>query len=167
MNGVKIFSNFISPKDQQLIEEKIKLPHWTYFHFSNPGTTETPFWSMDNLERDDFFGVYLLSKVKQTIGDDHIVDRIYMNGQTSGSCGYLHRDSEVSNSRTFLVYCNRTWHPDFGGSTYFVNGNEKEYVYPEPYSAVCFQGNIPHGAQPLSTDFKGLRVTLAFKLMKI
>jgi hypothetical protein len=167
MNGVKIFRNFISPKDQQLIEEKIKLPHWKYFHLSNPGSNETPFWSMDDLHHDDFFGIYLLNKVKQIIGDNHVVERIYMNGHTSGSCGYLHRDSEVSNSRTFLVYCNRTWHSNFGGSTYFVNGNEREYVYPEPYSAVCFQGNISHGSQPLSTDFKGLRVSLAFKLLKI
>jgi len=167
MKGVKIFRNFITPGDQRVIDEKIKLPYWTYFHKSNAGSNETPFWSMNDLEYDDFFGVYLLNKVKQTIGEDHVVERIYMNGHTSGSSGYLHKDAEVSNSRTFLVYCNSTWDSNFGGSTYFVNGDEREFVYPEPYSAVCFQGNIPHGAQPLSNDFKGLRVTLAFKLFKV
>ena len=67
MNGVKIFSNFITPREQLIIDKKINLPYWKYFHFSNTDKDETPFWSMDNLEFDDFFGVVLFSKIKNTI----------------------------------------------------------------------------------------------------
>lgn len=167
MNGVKVFRDFLTPHDQLIIDQKIRLPYWRFFHHSGNSTEEKPFWSMDNLEHDDFFGVYLFNKVKETIGQNHVMERVYMNGHVSGSNGYLHTDSEVSNGRTFLIYCNQTWSANFGGSTYFVNGNEMEYFYPHPFSAICFQNNILHGAQPISTDFKGLRVTLAYKLFKV
>jgi hypothetical protein len=87
-----------------------------------------------------------------------------MNGHTAGGHGNIHKDSEFRNGRTFIIYCNKTWNPEFGGNTMFVIGEDVLSTYPYPFSAVYFQNNQNHFAGPLSRNFNGLRVTLAFKL---
>jgi len=88
-----------------------------------------------------------------------------MNGHTSGGHGNMHKDSEFEQGRTFLIYCNSEWNIEWGGGTYFAENNT--IVNNKPYSAVYFQNNQEHFAMPISKDFNGLRVTLAFKLLKI
>jgi hypothetical protein len=163
MNEIKVYHNFLTPQEQVVIDEVIKRPIWRFGHGSTPGNINA-FWQIHGLETDEFFSVKLLNKIKEKTGDDFDVERIYMNGHTAGGHGNIHTDSPLAHGRTFLIYCNQTWHPEFGGSTVFLDGDRVLSTYPYPYSAVYFQNNIEHFAGPLSRNFNGLRVTLAFKL---
>jgi hypothetical protein len=122
---------------------------------------------MSNLEEDEFFSVTLLNRIKEVTKDNFTVERIYFNGHNACSQGYPHTDSEQENGRTFLIYCNKVWDLALGGSTNFIIDNEVQSFFPYPKSGLYFKNNILHMASPTSKDFKGVRVTLAFKLYKV
>lgn len=161
---MKLYDNFLTEKDKDYIQSIIKSPKWKWGHKSNSTDTDS-FWQLDKLEFDTFFNPYLLNKIKELTSDDLAIERIYMNGHTSGSHGNMHKDSELEQGRTFIIYCNSDWNIEWGGGTYFAENDT--VVNNKPYSAVYFNNNIEHFAMPLSKDFNGLRVTLAFKLLKI
>jgi hypothetical protein len=146
-----------------VIEQKILQPNWSCYHSSTDGEGSL-FWQMEKLEDDEFFSVYLLNKIKEITNDNFDVERIYFNGHNACNQGYPHVDSNVENGRTFLTYCNRFWDLKLGGGTSFIVNNEIESFFPYPKSAIYFQNNITHMASPISKDFNGVRVTLAFKL---
>jgi Rps23 Pro-64 3,4-dihydroxylase Tpa1-like proline 4-hydroxylase len=166
MNGVTVYKNFLTPQEQIVVDETILSPCWRYGHSSNGSSDSTSFWQLDGLIKNKFYSSHLLQKISTLTGDSFDVERIYMNGHTAGSHGHPHQDSPHSNGRTFLIYCNKVWQPEMGGATFFQDGDEMESFYPHPYSAIYFQNNIPHFALPVAGDFRGLRVTLAFKLYK-
>jgi len=122
---------------------------------------------MSDLENDEFFSEYLLNKIKEITKENFTIERIYFNGHNACSQGYPHKDSEQENGRTFLIYCNRSWDLALGGSTNIIVDNEVQSFFPYPKSAIYFKNNYFHLASPISKDFKGVRVTLAFKLYKI
>jgi hypothetical protein len=119
---------------------------------------------MDKLENDEFFSVYLLNKIKEITKDNFEIERIYFNGHNACSQGSPHIDSDQENGKTFLIYCNKVWDLEFGGSTSFIINNEVQSFFPYPKSAIYFENNIVHMASPTSKYFRGVRVTLAFKL---
>ena len=159
------YKDFTIPREIKTIQEQIDKPLWI-FGWSSAGldANSNKFWIQQGLESIPFFSEHLFEKIKNRTGHDFDIERIYMNGHTNGSHGNAHRDSEDPRSKTFLIYCNDTWLPDFGGGTTFLCDDDNVTAYPYPYSAVYFSGNIPHFAAPLSPNFKGLRVTLAYKL---
>lgn len=164
MIDIKVFRNFLNDEDLNTIEKKILEPKWSCNH-SSTGETSL-FWKMSELENDEFFSVYLLNKIKKITGEDFEIGRVYFNGHNGGGQGYPHTDTEKENGRTFLIYCNRVWDLAFGGSTSFIIDNEVKSFFPYPKSAIYFQNNVLHMASPISKDFKGVRITLAFKLLK-
>ena len=161
---IKHFKDFLTPREQLVINQTIMSPRWQWGHGSNGLPNQGMFWKIDSLEKEEFYLGHLLNKIKELTGDEFEVDRIYMNGHTACSQAYTHKDSLVGTGRTFLVYCNEHWDSEFGGGTCFNIDGEYITNYPYPYSAVYFQNNIDHFAMPLSRNFNGLRVTLAFKL---
>jgi hypothetical protein len=160
---MKTYDNFLTEQDKEYIQSIIASPKWQWGHKSNQKNNY--FWKLDKLEFDTFFNLYLLNRIKELTGDNLAIERIYMNGHTSGGHGNMHKDSESEQGRTFIVYCNAEWDIEWGGGTYFAENDT--VINNKPYSAVYFQNNIEHFAMPLSKDFNGLRVTLAFKLFKI
>jgi hypothetical protein len=161
---MKIYDNFLTEQDKEYIQSIIDSPRWQFGHGSNRKANNA-FWIIPHLQFDLFFSPHLLEKIKELTGDDLMIQNVYMNGHNACSHGNLHKDTEIDDGRTFLVYCNPEWNIEWGGGTYFAENDT--IVNPKPYSAVYFQNNIDHFATPLSKDYKGLRVTLAFKLYKI
>jgi hypothetical protein len=161
---MKTYNNFLTKQDKEYIQSIIKSPKWFWGCTSTPKANDN-FWRIDKLEFDEFFNPYMVNKIKELTGDDLIIQRIYMNGHTACSHGNLHIDMSSENGRTFIIYCNPEWNIEWGGGTYFAENDT--VVNNQPYSAVYFQNNIEHFAMPLSKDFNGLRVTLAFKLLKV
>lgn len=164
------YDNFLSELEISYILNIISSSRWTWGHKSRE-KDKSFFWKLQGLEKDSFFSERILNKIKKVTGDNFTVERIYMNGQTAGQDGKPHQDSKDDNGRTFLIYCNQDWQPEFGGGTSFLKedavlGDVVTVAY-TPNSAIYFQNNIFHFASPLSRDFNGLRVTLAFKLVKI
>jgi hypothetical protein len=161
---MKQYNNFLTEQDKEYIQSIIKSPRWEWGHASKEGDKNF-FWKIGNLEFDTFFNPYLLNKIQKLTGDNLVIERIYMNGHTACSAGSMHIDDIYENGRTFIIYCNPEWNIEWGGGTYFAETDT--VINPKPYSAVYFKNNIEHFAMPLSKDFNGLRVTLAFKLLKI
>lgn len=164
---IKTFENFLSAEEKEIIHNKLSQPLWSFGHSSQGDPLQTVFWKISNLEKEEFFSTHLMQKIQELTEDKLTIERVYMNGHTACSNGNIHTDSGDSNGRTFLIYCNKEWNPEFGGGTCFLHNNEAISFYPAPYSAIYFQNNIEHFAMPLSRFFNGLRVTLAFKLYKL
>jgi len=160
------FDNFISDQDFSYIESIILSPRWQWGH-SSKNNDLNKFWKLGTLKDDEFFSIYLFNKIKEFTGDNLHLDDIYMNGHTSCQSGLPHQDSKQENGRTFLIYCNNEWKSEFGGGTAFIVDNEIATVNPKPKSAIYFRNDVFHHTTPLSKDFNGLRVSLAFKLFKI
>ena len=161
---MKIYDNFLTEQDKEYIQSVIDSPRWQFGHGSNRKANNA-FWIIPHLQFDLFFSPHLLEKIKELTGDDLMIQNVYMNGHNACSHGNLHKDTQDDHGRTFLVYCNPEWDIEWGGGTYFAENDT--IVNCKPYSAVYFQNNIDHFATPISKDYKGLRVTLAFKLYKI
>jgi hypothetical protein len=165
MNSTEIirYKFFLDSREYRIISDEISKPNWTFGHASL-GQQGRSFWGKFDLEKNPFFSVSLFNKIKWTTSHDFDIERIYMNGHTGGSHGNTHSDSIDPNGRTFLIYCHEEWNPEHGGGTTFLCDDDNITTYPHPLSAVYFPGIIPHFAAPISNDFRGLRVTLAFKL---
>ena len=163
---IKTYEDFLTEEDKTYIRNKIAQPLWAWGNSSNP-TSNDKFWRMGNLEFDAFFNPYLLNKIKELTGDELAIERIYMNGHTACSHGCFHQDSPNNAGRTFLIYCNDEWNPEFGGGTCFEIDKKVTSYYNKPWSALYFQNNIQHFALPISKNYQGLRVSLAFKLLKV
>jgi Rps23 Pro-64 3,4-dihydroxylase Tpa1-like proline 4-hydroxylase len=165
INNIKVYRDFLTSFEQDKIENKILEPNWSCNHQSaNNGNL---FWQMSNLEKDEFFSVHMIKKIEEVTGDKFDVERIYFNGHNACSHGSLHTDSQREDGRTFLIYCNKIWHPEYDGGTTFVHKEEFITFFPYPRSAIYFQNNIKHFANSIGKEFLGVRVTLAFKLYKI
>jgi len=157
------YNDFLNLSDMDYINSIVMSKGWTWGHSSTENNPNY-FWRYDDLETDKFFNEYLFNKIKELTNDELILERVYLNGHTACSQGTPHQDSKDPNGRTFLVYCNDVWKSEFGGGTAFVADDEVATVAFKPKAAIYFQNNIFHHATPLSKNFKGLRVTLAFKM---
>lgn len=163
------YKNFLSEADLTYIHEPIQEKRWGVFH-SSKGHPESHFFSQLTLkpETDPYFYGPLLDKIQETIPDNIVeVERIYFNGHYGGDAGELHTDSSDIRARTFLIYCNPLWRGDWGGGTTIQSRddeNDYEIVYPLPRSAIYFEGWRWHCAEPTNRFFKGVRISLAYKL---
>lgn len=163
---LRTYINFLNNTEQIYINNIINSNKWEWGHFSTDSNA-IKFWKISNLETDPFFSQHLMKKIEEVTGDKFEIERIYMNGHTACSQGNLHTDSNREDGRTFLVYCNNNWNPEFGGATTFIMEKEIVTNYGTSGSAIYFKNNIPHFATPLSRTCNDLRVTLAFKLYKV
>ena len=161
---IKIYKNFLEDFDKKMIDNSIKSPNWKHGSCSSPNS-DLLFWNQD-LTKNLFYTDYLYNKIIKLIGQDFLLQNVYFNGHCSSTHGSLHQDSFKESDMTFLIYCNHFWNVEWGGSTIFALDEKIEYVDPQPFSGVYFNGNIFHCAQPVSKLFIGLRVTLAYKLSK-
>jgi len=145
-------------------------PGWKFNGHSKDEDRDKPFWYCP-VNSDYYFSDVLWKGVQKTIkdisGDDVEMDTVYLNGATFGQQGYWHMDDQSDDSsRTFLIYANKTWDPEWSGATVFKHPDtgQIETIYPSPKQAVYFHGMIPHFSQSLTRDFYGIRVTVAYKM---
>ena len=163
------YKNFIDTKDQHYIHEPLTEKRWGVFHTSLTNH-DSHFFSQLKLspETDPYFYGPLLDKIQSVIPDKiKEVERVYFNGHYGGDSGELHQDDNCIKARTFLIYCNEHWEPDWGGGTIIKpldNSEEYTTAYPYPRSAIYFEGVRWHCALPINRLFKGIRISLAYKL---
>lgn len=116
-------------------------------------------------------GVYALwLKIFNTIKEEHDINltliNSYVNGITSDRFGFSHIDSPNFNYWTILYYANPIWKVDWAGETVFFNSEKTDIiqsVFPRPGRFIFFNSTIPHVARPITSFFRGLRITYAFK----
>ena len=143
-------------------------PGWKFSGYSTPNTRHKPFWKL-NLSNEPYFTEHLFEKIKtriyEMVKEEVELITVYLNGATSGQQGYPHSDSENSDHRTLLIYCNTDWLSEWSGATVFYQLDKNPTtIYPIPGKAVYFKSNITHFSQSISKDYFGIRITLAYKL---
>ena len=106
--------------------------------------------------------------IKQTpFFKDRTLVRCYANGMSYGMEGTVHTDASHPGCFTLVYYPHDRWSPNWGGETMFYTAAEDGLVaaiYPEPNSAVLFDGRIPHRANGVTRIYSGVRITLMFKI---
>jgi len=158
------YGDFLTDSEKEYIQKTIRQPKWEFNHTSDDTRSDAiKFWIM-KLNDDSFFRSHIFNKIKEVTGDDLILERVYMNGHMSCTHGQFHKDADEETERTFLIYCNEYWSPEYGGFTCFNIDGSLQMVYPEPYSGVYFQADQFHFAMPISKTVNDLRVTLAYKM---
>jgi Rps23 Pro-64 3,4-dihydroxylase Tpa1-like proline 4-hydroxylase len=104
---------------------------------------------------------------------ERMLSRVYINGYTYGTDGYIHRDDphfdeQKDNSpttETVIIYLNKSWDPDWGGETSLFD-NEREItksILPKFGRMLIFDGQKEHASRPLSRVCNELRKVLVFK----
>jgi hypothetical protein len=176
ISDIQYFDNCFSPEEfTSMYGYLCNQPKWKFGAKSRPDKNKfmdevsgisdgdsTMFWRME-LSDDKYFSEYIFSRVKEITNSDWDIEMIYANGQTFGQGGSLHIDHP--DGYTFLIYNNIHWDLQWGGKTFFVDEDEEtSLVFPIPNRAILFPGTIYHYAESPTRQFKGLRITTAYKL---
>tara|TARA_B100001964_G_scaffold64414_1_gene73446 strand:+ start:2939 stop:3472 length:534 start_codon:yes stop_codon:yes gene_type:complete len=166
---VTTYDHVFNVDDFKTILKKVSGPVWEFGHTTYPKEDPrfrlcTPFWKVE-LQDDEFFAVHLLNKIERVTDNKYTLDHVYANGHTYGLDGTFHLDDYNSNSMTFLLYAMPKWKKEWGGYTsYQISETELYSVYPEPNKGVLHHGDCYHTSGPISRQYPGLRVTIAWKL---
>ena len=163
MNNIKTYNNVFCDEDYNKIWSYLTSNNWSFGHVSNEGSSKQ-FWNMD-FTNNSFFTEYLFDKIKNLVGDNYTLERVYANGQTYGLDGEFHQDSFDGKGYTFLYYPSINWETNWGGTTLIFDGTELKSFYPFPNTAIMFPGNLFHCGNGPSREFYDLRITIAYKLL--
>lgn len=105
-------------------------------------------------------------------GKERGVSRVYFNGYTFGTDGYIHRDDPwvkdkyFEKSETCMIYLNKKWDYNWGGETVIINDDTKDIVHsvlPKLGRLIVFGSHDLHGARPLSRMCNDLRLIMVYK----
>ncbi|URX61741.1 2OG-Fe(II) oxygenase [Luteibacter anthropi] len=92
--------------------------------------------------------------------------RVYANGHTYGTEGYIHTDNQDPRCYTAIYYAHGAWDADWSGETSFLSaetGDILHAVLPMPGRLVLFNGATPHVARGVSRECPELRISLVVK----
>jgi len=93
---------------------------------------------------------------------------VLVNGQQYIHNTIPHTDCECDNGLTFIYYTNREWKEEWGGATVVeLESGKWTPIYPKPGRVAIFKGNLPHHGLPPNENYKGLRATLVYKMMRV
>ncbi len=162
---IEIYDNFFKEDTHREVKNRLDQKSWTF----NGGSENSPMWHCDFLSKDFYFNTYLYREICKNLGREfRSIERIYANGQTAAQCGTPHKDD---GDLTFLYYPAFEWPVDNQGHLIFLEENEENIegqtiVLHKPNRAVLFTANMWHYADAPCRFFKGLRISLAYKLLE-
>lgn len=175
MTVVTAYQNVLTQEEWDTVfNDYLRHPEWRYGHTSNSyeRTTVHPrpqYWLME-LHHKEYFKEYLCQKILDLIPVKGLrVRNVYAGGNTFGTCGDIHTDSECGDNYTFLYHASPdVWKPMYGGKTNFYPDNAPaEYYEFTPNGGLFFKSNVLHVGEPVTRYFDGLRICLAFKLVPL
>jgi hypothetical protein len=157
--------NFTSPEEWNTIQTNMPMAPWILQGNSTLGEDNDKFWYTD-LSHNEFFTCTLFERIPN---GPWILERVYANGQTFGQNGKFHQDSTNPRCWTFLLYTNPI-EPniinEWGGQTEFETNDGRLSQIPEPNLGILFKSDIFHRGFGPSKKVSGLRITIAWKLIK-
>jgi hypothetical protein len=164
--SVKIFDNFLSNGEFDMLTREIGNPIFKWGHVSKLGSEIEYPWLVMNLSDNKFLNTYIKSKIEKTVIMTFDTDRIYMNGQMYGSEAGFHVDSDDANGFTFLLFvhdCDEDNADSMGGYFYYKLNGEIRCIEPIKNRAVFFNSNIQHKGSAFNRQVGTLRQSIAWK----
>lgn len=151
-------------RDEILAKEQFKHEGWTglakepYRHWcaypAFEGVYKIIFDCMNESFKDEGFN---------SLKPEKVIVNIYNHGDSS----WLHQDGSGDQHWTALLFMNEYWDLNWGGDFVLVKNNEiYRATAPTPGKFVLFQGNILHGARPVSREAQFPRIGLAIQCIK-
>ena len=159
MKEVKIVDNFLTQEEFSNIWNYIQSMTW------EKQTSEGKKSIIDFLSSDvsnvEYFNHYLFEKVRDTLGINVELSRVYFNGQWHGREGDLHTDGcDI----TSLIYLSQ-YRPEWGGFTQlFLDNDEEVIVSPHEGRMICFPGMCLHKGYSYAYQTCPMRISLAYKM---
>jgi len=154
------YNNWITEQEhQELLSEVMYSPKWRFGQTSdNTIEPNYPCWFQNfyNHTKWDFVAncntlVKTLSdRFMQLVPDDYMLIRCMASANTFGQDGDFHIDWPRSNtSITGVLYTDKTWDTNWGGSTLFKQDDAYEASEYEPRKFITFDSSVSHiGAGP-------------------
>lgn len=165
--NIQRFVNFLSVTEFDKVWSIIdKAESWTQKGTSREGTQSFGYL---NLAHEPYFTEYLVERISRATDMKLRLDRVYANGQMFGQDGSFHRDSELPNTFTFLLYMNKIDNLEkWGGETQFRFYDDQLTVFqPETNSALMFDSTIWHRGLGPTRHVDEMRITVAWKFTRI
>lgn len=161
------FVNFLSVTEFDKVWSIIdKAESWTQKGTSREGTQSFGYL---NLAHDPYFTEHISERISRMTDMKLRLDRVYANGQMFGQDGSFHRDSEMPNTFTFLLYMNKVENLEkWGGETQFKFYDDQLTVFqPETNSALMFDSTLWHRGLGPSRHVDEMRITVAWKFTRV
>jgi SM-20-related protein len=182
-NEILVFDRLIPKSLRMRIETLLRGPIWQYGWKSDSERDAYAYWhvavsggddrSRTSCEKDlganhDFSAI---GDLWHCLKDGHLKGheplRVYANGHTFGSEGYIHVDNaDPHNYFTTLYYAHSEWHENWAGELVLYNLKRDAtigVVFPKPGRVVTFHGNLPHVARAPSRACPALRMSVVIK----
>jgi hypothetical protein len=144
---IKTIDNLFEDWEIKIIEQSMNTCYWKLTAFLERDPDSRYFWYKNIIDTPalDIF----LDKVRKITSRNIIIDRLYVNGQAHGQCGYWHTDQPVGSINCFtIVYFNKEWLPEYGGHL-LIKTNNITSILPEQNKAVILDSTIEHmGLEP-------------------
>ena len=162
----RIWKDIVPASGWRYITMSGGLSHWNFPVMSINDQRDVP------IEERWFFGAPdSIKEVYQRICElhpNHKLMRLIINGQTQGMDSGIHFDSTHPQARTYIIYLNPEWRPEWGGATqFFTDVNGEQIIHeqlPSPGTMFGYSGSIWHkGCGPCVPGV--LRVTLAIQII--
>ena len=173
MTVVTTYQNVLTKEEWDTVFSSYLIrPAWMFGHSSTGKercTISPPprYWIMD-LTEEDYFTQYLSEKILDLVPVKGLkLKDVYAGGNTFGTSGDIHSDSDIDGRYTFLYHASPDlWKPMYGGKTNFYPDNAPaEYYEFTPNGGLFFDSTIRHVGEPVTRYFGGLRICIAFKLI--
>lgn len=174
MTVVTTYQNVLTKEEWNTVRNTyLKRPQWKFGHTSTHQISQASvyprpkYWKM-KLHEDEFFMSYMSEIILNLVPVNNLkVRNVYAGGNTFGTSGDIHTDSERDDFYTFLYHASPCdWRPMYGGKTSFYPVNAPpEYYEFTPNGGLFFHSNVPHLGEPVTRYFDGLRICIAFKLI--
>lgn len=164
----KIFYNILPPDLHINCYNQIRYSsNWACTGNSIKGKKGFCFWYQE-LINNKFYTEDFLDKIQELSGKKFTINRLYANGQTYGTPGDLHIDSQLDFDYTFLYYANIEWNIKWGGATViYIDDQNYLNITPIPNSGILFKSNYLHAGLEPTRHYPDLRITVAFKLREL
>ena len=160
---LQYFPNFLSKEEQErTISNTLYSKNWRFGHASADDDAFR-FWSID-LTEDPFFSNTIFNKIRETVGINLRLTKVYANGQTYGQCGSVHKDVHGGNCDLTFLYYPLMWKPIYGGHIILDDGQEVINVLPKENLGLMFKSDIDHVGMEPSRHYNGLRISIAYKM---
>lgn len=159
------YVNILNELEYSTCRSYLESSKWHYGRKSNKEDMQG-FWGME-LKAIDFFNNVMFERIQSKTETAFDINLITANGQTFGQDGSWHYDDDAEDAYTFLYYANQA--PDVSevGETLFRNGEEIITAPPIFNSGILFKSSTVHRGLGPRQGFNGLRITVAYKLVKV